>query len=478
MCRHFFTIRSLAFLIICTRKRLTYLFPTRPWQRSGWNSFSKHSMELFPRGRKTVDEAKPKGGASAPKVSNSKSPAARPKAGAAAPLRTDGGLFGVAVVKKRATGAAAAGGAAGGASKKAKGTSLGEAMSAAGMGGGEEGEDCGGLLKVVPHPSGKGKAERIEVPQFKKLAAGTLLLGLVKRVTRRQVFVALPYGLSGLVSVGEVSDFRLFADGGGEEEDDDEDNKAADDEEEEDDIEDDDEEVVAAPGAAAAEVAKAKAGGKSSSLEALFVVGQAVRCVVVGTSTTKHGKKSVALSLKPSVVNRGLFLEHLGAGVGVYGAVASVEDHGYVVSLGVDGVSGFLKKVDCDPRLLRGSGRAPGLGSGSGGGRLRVGQPLDLCVVSVAVDARAVQVTNQPELVGAARVDGPPLDHRGKRPAGVPLLNGGAALPVRALKPGGLVSARVVKVVDNGLVVAINLLGGAKPLVGVVEQVCGLIHPL
>jgi len=282
-------------------------------------------------------------------------------------------------------------------------------------------------------------------------------LGLVKRVTRRQVFVALPYGLSGLVSVGEVSDFRLFADGGVE---DDDLNDGED--EEEDDIEDDDEEVVAEPTAASSKAGQTpKGSGKSSGLEALFVVGQALRCVVVGTSSSKHGKKSVSLSLKPSSVNRGLFLEHLGPGVGVYGAVASVEDLGYVVSIGVEGVSGFLKSSDCDPRLFRGGVK-----------RLRVGQPLDLKVVSVAADARTLQVTNRPEAVADARVDGPPPDHKGRR-VGLPL-NGGAALPLRALKAGGLLSSRVVKVVDNGLVVALTLQGGgqgSKPLLGVVEQV-------
>ena len=408
-------------------------------------------MELFPRGRKSVGEPKPKGSAPLSKASASKSPAARPKAGTSATPRADNGLFGVAVVKKRVTGSAATGSA----TKKAKGTSVGEAMSAAGAG--IDTEDCGGLLKVVPHPSGKGKAERIEVPQFKKLAVGTLLLGLVKRVTRRQVFVALPYGLSGLVSVGEVSDFRLFADGGVE---DDDLNDGED--EEEDDIEDDDEEVVAEPTAASSKAGQTpKGSGKSSGLEALFVVGQALRCVVVGTSSSKHGKKSVSLSLKPSSVNRGLFLEHLGPGVGVYGAVASVEDLGYVVSIGVEGVSGFLKSSDCDPRLFRGGVK-----------RLRVGQPLDLKVVSVAADARTLQVTNRPEAVADARVDGPPPDHKGRRVG--PPLNGGAALPLRALKAGGLLSSRVVKVVDNGLVVALTLQGGgqgSKPLLGVVEQV-------
>lgn len=52
------------------------------------------------------------------------------------------------------------------------------------------------------------------------------------------------------------------------------------------------------------------------------------------------------LSLRPSVVNKGLSLSQLTKGSGVFGSVVSIEDHGYVVSLGLDGVTAFLPKKD------------------------------------------------------------------------------------------------------------------------------------
>ena len=271
-------------------------------------------------------------------------------------------------------------------------------------------EATGGLLRLVNAPGRtKGKVEHIVVPAFKQIEPGMMMLGIVKRVTRRQLFVALPYGLSGLVSVREVADVLLFNDriqDDDEIDDDDNDEKSDDDaesddedDEDEDDEDEDDEKETAngharkkrrqsggnsgAAAAAAVEASKRNA----SSLEAFFAVGQTVRCAVLSTSASKHGKKSVNLSLRPSVINKGLFMEHLvgassssmehsttssssaGAaarrkrlgkralessssaiGSSVYGAVASVQDHGYIVSFGGQeiGFSGFLNKKDVD----------------------------------------------------------------------------------------------------------------------------------
>ena len=135
--------------------------------------------------------------------------------------------------------------------------------------------------------------------------------------------------MSGLVSVGEVSDMTLFEDG-------DQEMDESDEEEEENEDEEDKEEEETKGGEGGALVKAAKSAAKSAaasgrgksvgkSLEALFEVGQCVKCVVLGTSTTKHGRKSVSLTLKPSAFNRGLFLEHLKPGSSVYGAVSSVE---------------------------------------------------------------------------------------------------------------------------------------------------------
>jgi rRNA biogenesis protein RRP5 len=83
-------------------------------------------------------------------------------------------------------------------------------------------------------------------------------------------------------------------------------------------------------------------------LEELFVVGQWVRAVVVentaitGSSETK--KKHIELSLEPELVNTSLALDDILPKTLLQISVSSIEDHGAVVSLGLPGLTGFIKK--------------------------------------------------------------------------------------------------------------------------------------
>lgn len=72
--------------------------------------------------------------------------------------------------------------------------------------------------------------------------------------------------------------------------------------------------------------------------------------------------RHIELSLRPSVVNKGVSLSQLAVGCGVYGSVVSCEDHGYVMSLGLEGVTAFLPLKD-----------APAAG-------LRAGQPVEAVI--------------------------------------------------------------------------------------------------
>ena len=79
-----------------------------------------------------------------------------------------------------------------------------------------------------------------------------------------------------------------------------------------------------------------------------FVVilsSQVVRCAIISLAK-EAGGRHIELSLRASVLNKGLSLSQLTKGSGVYGSVTSAEDHGYVVSLGLDGVTAFLPKKD------------------------------------------------------------------------------------------------------------------------------------
>lgn len=72
---------------------------------------------------------------------------------------------------------------------------------------------------------------------------------------------------------------------------------------------------------------------------------QVVRCAIINLAK-EAGGRHIELSLRASVINKGLSLSQLTKGSGVYGSVASAEDHGYVVTLGLDGVTAFLPKKD------------------------------------------------------------------------------------------------------------------------------------
>lgn len=77
----------------------------------------------------------------------------------------------------------------------------------------------------------------------------------------------------------------------------------------------------------------------------LCVFRQVVRCAIISLAK-EAGGRHIELSLRASVLNKGLSLSQLTKGSGVYGSVTSAEDHGYVVSLGLDGVTAFLPKKD------------------------------------------------------------------------------------------------------------------------------------
>lgn len=77
-----------------------------------------------------------------------------------------------------------------------------------------------------------------------------------------------------------------------------------------------------------------------------------VRCAILSLAKEVDGRH-IELSLRASVVNKGLSLSQLAAGCGVYGSVASAEDHGYVVWLGLEGLTAFLPSKDAPEGGLR-----------------------------------------------------------------------------------------------------------------------------
>ena len=70
---------------------------------------------------------------------------------------------------------------------------------------------------------------------------------------------------------------------------------------------------------------------------------QPVVVVVLEQMTRGEGdKKTLALSMRGSLLHKGLSMQHLVEGFPVSGCVSSKEDHGYIISGGISGVNFFL----------------------------------------------------------------------------------------------------------------------------------------
>ena len=146
--------------------------------------------------------------------------------------------------------------------------------------------------------------------------------------------------------------------------------------------------------------------------------GQSVYCVVISTATVK-GKKHISISLKPSRFNHALSLENAHVGMPVYGAVSAVEDHGYSISLGTNELSAFIPQ-------------AAGKGLGRAGAAPLVGQLISAVASKVKKEQKLVVLSGEGPGEATKEVEDIALDQ---------------------LQPGMLVDCRVLKVLENGLVV-------------------------
>jgi rRNA biogenesis protein RRP5 len=253
---------------------------------------------------------------------------------------------------------------------------------------------------------------QIQPVSLKRFARGTAVLGIVTRVGPKDIGVALPGGISGRVSFPEVSDplFARFS-------------------------------------AAAAGAVMDPLQHQEATLRLVLAAlrpGQVVRAVVLtmpaaadkhkGSSASSSGGKAsqkLSLTLRASVVNRGLKLEHLLPGGALSGAVASVEDHGYVIATGLEGITAFLAR-----KHVKGGADAEA--------QLTEGSPVEVVVLAVKEEARSITCGFDPSVTPKA-------------------LTRGSALTLQGLKPGMLVNAAVDMLLKNGL--ALTFLGGFSGVV-------------
>ncbi|RAL04752.1 putative rRNA biogenesis protein RRP5 [Aspergillus ibericus CBS 121593] len=184
--------------------------------------------------------------------------------------------------------------------------------------------------KSTEQDAGESKGVRIEGLNFKRIQPGTMVLGQVSSINAHDIGLSLPNNLTGYVPLTSVSKVleekieKILKDDGSDEEDDEED-------------EDEEEDAL--------------------DLNKYFYLGQYLRAYVVSAgSNTADGKsknrKRIELSIDPRQANTGLSKSDLVVNTAVQASVVSVEDHGLVMDLGLEGgdVKGFMSSKEVDSK--------------------------------------------------------------------------------------------------------------------------------
>ncbi|TFK36889.1 hypothetical protein BDQ12DRAFT_686041 [Crucibulum laeve] len=181
---------------------------------------------------------------------------------------------------------------------------------------------------------------RIEHLNYKRLNIGMKVLGQVASILPLALIISLPNQLFAHVPITNIS--RQFTSA-----------LEAMDEDPDSGSEEEDEETHPLP--------------RVPELSDMFHVGQYVRAVVttvhapgstdisgIGRSRDVLAKTSrrVELSLLPEQVNAGVRKQDLKSGFTLTAAIKSVEDHGYILDLGIPDISGFLSFADASQILL------------------------------------------------------------------------------------------------------------------------------
>ncbi|PKY05516.1 nucleic acid-binding protein [Aspergillus campestris IBT 28561] len=166
---------------------------------------------------------------------------------------------------------------------------------------------------------------RIEGLNFKRLVPGSMVLGQVASINAHDIGLSLPNNLTGYVPLTAVSrKLEEKVEALLKEEDSDEED------------EDDDED--------------------SLDLHKYFYLGQYLRAYVVSVgnkdASSSKGKKRIELTVDPRKANHGLLKSDLVTNSAVQASVVSVEDHGLVMDLGIEGadIKGFVSSKEIDPK--------------------------------------------------------------------------------------------------------------------------------
>lgn len=214
--------------------------------------------------------------------------------------------------------------------------------------------------------------------QFYQMSVGVKILACIKSISESDLVLSLPGNTTAVMSVREVSDQ----------------------------IAHEVDQYIESSSMDASSLPK---------LDDMFKVGQLLRTVVVHVTKKGPGtKRALEVSIRPSLVNRGLTKAHLRSGMMLSGSVKSVEEKGYLIDLGI-GEDGFLPVAAIKKKQHN---------------QYRVGYPVDVTVLDAAgvITLNSGKSTSLPELVnelGSGSKD-----------------QGQAMISMDTLLPGMLVQAR------------------------------------
>ncbi|OMO51868.1 hypothetical protein CCACVL1_29542 [Corchorus capsularis] len=136
---------------------------------------------------------------------------------------------------------------------------------------------------------------------LKNISPGMKLWGVVAEVNEKDLVISLPGGLRGLVRAADALDSVLA-----------------------DEVEN----------------------NEGNFLANIFYTGQLVSCIVLQLDDDKKetGKRRIWLSLRLSLLHKGVSLDAVQEGMVLTGNVKSIEDHGYILHFGLSSFTGFLPK--------------------------------------------------------------------------------------------------------------------------------------
>lgn len=190
-------------------------------------------------------------------------------------------------------------------------------------------------LRTEKREASKSGREKFEILSIGSLCEGMRILGCVKEVNELELVISLPNGLQGFVQVTDICDAYTQK--------------------------------------LNEQVAQEEPLEDLLRLPDLFSPGMLVRCVVSSLDITEKGKKNVRLSVNPKHVNKVLSAEALRPGMLLTGTVSSLEDHGYLVDIGVGGTRAFLSLQKAQEYIRQ----------KNKGAKLKVGQYLTCLVEEV-----------------------------------------------------------------------------------------------